>query len=50
VANLYGPRATLFGKTLQRAFFALEAKISKSQYLSFCPTIDQNNIFKTLFN
>jgi hypothetical protein len=30
VANLYGARAKLFGKTLQRAFFALAAKISKS--------------------
>jgi hypothetical protein len=50
VANLYGPRAILFGKTLHRAFFALEAKIFKSQYLLFCPTIDKNNIFKALFN
>jgi hypothetical protein len=30
VANLFGARAKLFGKTLQWAFFALPAKISKS--------------------
>ena len=30
VANLFGARAKLFGKTLQWAFFALAAKISKS--------------------
>jgi hypothetical protein len=33
VANFFGARAKLFGKTLQRAFFALEAEISKSLYL-----------------
>jgi hypothetical protein len=32
VANLFDARAKLFGKTLQGAFFALVAKISKSSY------------------
>jgi hypothetical protein len=29
VANLLGARATLFGNSIQRAFFAPEVKISK---------------------
>jgi hypothetical protein len=44
VANLFGARAKLLGKRLQRVYYTLKAKISESQYLLFYPTVYLNNI------